>query len=329
MSSPLPQRTDRRAGMEHLRAVLGVDWTYFDAADKGSDLVKHAMAQVHAVRKSALLDVHGGGFLPGEDSVQLPFDWPDTEVDAPVPFLERNFSSTHSLQPGYDPYDDTVTTLMEAKQNFTVVRYRPGLHPYEYVPLGPVACYHSHKAVIEATASSSLPSLILEDDVDFDVDIKEQLRTVWHLLPPDWDIVFLGHCWGDEERYPALFSLTPLPADLPPSRITVHPSHRPLCNHGYAVSPAGARRLARYLNHPPFAYSRAIDQLVKWLILHNRIKSFSIMPFVITQFKLGNYKSDLISDVPDLYDWRLTKGILAGEYERKQEADLEQQARDS
>lgn len=35
-------------------------------------------------------------------------------------------------------------------------------------------------------------SIILEDDIDMEKDIKPRLAELWEGLPTDWDIVFLG-----------------------------------------------------------------------------------------------------------------------------------------
>jgi GR25 family glycosyltransferase involved in LPS biosynthesis len=35
-------------------------------------------------------------------------------------------------------------------------------------------------------------SLVLEDDIDMEQDIRQRLASVWSALPHTWDIVFLG-----------------------------------------------------------------------------------------------------------------------------------------
>ena len=58
--------------------------------------------------------------------------------------------------------------------------------------LGEVGCYASHLAVMARIAESNQPALILEDDLEFDSDFPEILRSI-HALPKDWDIVRLSN----------------------------------------------------------------------------------------------------------------------------------------
>ena len=65
-----------------------------------------------------------------------------------------------------------------------------------------LACWFSHLQVISRIAraesqnyaheSCMKVSLILEDDVDMELDIRERLEATWEILPKDWDILFIG-----------------------------------------------------------------------------------------------------------------------------------------
>ncbi|KAF8143288.1 hypothetical protein K438DRAFT_1876346 [Mycena galopus ATCC 62051] len=44
--------------------------------------------------------------------------------------------------------------------------------------------------------------------------------------------------------------------------------------------------------HPPFAYSRAIDHALAWLVRSGRLNSFSVIPSLAVQTKVG--KSDVM-----------------------------------
>ncbi|KAE9389983.1 hypothetical protein BT96DRAFT_926178 [Gymnopus androsaceus JB14] len=152
-----------------------------------------------------------------------------------------------------------------------------------------VACWYSHLMVLRRivernnayyelspgrNTSNEHISVIFEDDIDMEKDIRQRLARIWHVLPSDWDIVFLGHCWSNESFYPAIslsesspLSSSSLLLDLDsrllsplPSQNTLHPSYSPRCTHAYALSPSGAIKLLEHLEYPPFAYSRAIDQ---------------------------------------------------------------------
>ncbi|KAF8143296.1 hypothetical protein K438DRAFT_1876361, partial [Mycena galopus ATCC 62051] len=182
-----------------------------------------------------------------------------------------------------------------------------------------IACWHSHLSAIQraSTHARNKAALILEDDVDMEADIKERLSSIWSLLPSDWDIVFLGHCWSNEAHYPPRgYVAEPLhDFDLPSSTSTtlLHPSHGPLCTHAYALSPTGAKRLPLHLMHPPFAYSRAIDHALACLVRSAWLNSFSVVPSVVVQRKVG--KSDVMP-IPGKgrgSGWRdrLVYGVLA------------------
>ncbi len=73
--------------------------------------------------------------------------------------------------------------------------------------------------------------------------------------------------------------------------MAVHPSFAPKCSHAYALSRAGARRILLHLLHPPFLYSRALDQAFSWLVQSGRLKAYSVVPSVVVQHKLS--RSDI------------------------------------
>ena len=73
---------------------------------------------------------------------------------------------------------------------------------------------------------------------------------------------------------------------------SVHPSYAPKCTHAYAVSLQGAATLYAHLAYPPFAYSRALDQAYSWLILTQRLKSYSIVPSIAVQRKVTSSDID-------------------------------------
>ncbi|CDO70968.1 hypothetical protein BN946_scf184829.g77 [Trametes cinnabarina] len=159
---------------------------------------------------------------------------------------------------------------------------------------GKLACWYSHLLAIRRiaeyeTGDASVPPaadmrafMVLEDDVDMEQRLAEILPRVWSALPSNWDIVYLGHCWSDESRYPSIIRDVSS-GDAQP--VTVHPSFAPLCTHAYALNPRGARRLLRYLTFPPFAYSRALDQALAWLIQSKRVQAFSVVPSLVVQQK--------------------------------------------
>ncbi|KAJ7173017.1 hypothetical protein C8R43DRAFT_679093 [Mycena crocata] len=288
----LQRRRDRYAEMERLRARLGLQWSYVAAEDSQSSLVGRIMSQVRSKRQEELKMKE---YAPNT-TIRLPFEWPSPEDGPSPPFGDPNSSF---------PAAADAEPLTCATEDFTLVPYSPRLKEYKILSRSRIACWHSHLSAIQR-ASAQRPekaSLILEDDVDMEADIKERLVAVWSLLPPDWDVVFLGHCWSNESHYPALG---------PPSSHLVtrlHPSHAPLCTHAYALSPQGAVRLLQHLTYPRFAYSRAIDHALAWLVQSGRLRSFSVVPSVVVQRKLGG--SDVMAGTGSAWREQLVHGVLA------------------
>lgn len=87
----------------------------------------------------------------------------------------------------------------------------------------------------------------------------------------------------------------------------------PQCTHAYAVSHRGARRILAHLLHPSFAFSRAVDQALAWLVLSHRLRSYSVMPPIIIQAKLTGSDIDKGADGRGSA-WRetLEDGVLTG-----------------
>ncbi|QRV76825.1 glycosyltransferase family 25 protein [Ceratobasidium sp. AG-Ba] len=146
---------------------------------------------------------------------------------------------------------------------------------------GTIACWHSHIGLIRMIASESAHIgandtgvIILEDDIDMELDIQQRITHLWEDLPPDWDILFLGHCWSAEATYPAL---------APHSQI--HRSHSPKCTHAYGLSRQGAGRILDFLQRPYMAYSRPVDAAILELIRSKELNAYSVYPSVIIQTK--------------------------------------------
>jgi hypothetical protein len=92
------------------------------------------------------------------------------------------------------------------------------------------------------------------------------------------------------------------------NQTALHPAHAPKCTHAYALSVSGARRLRAHLRHAPFAYSRAVDQALAWLVSSGRLNAFSIVPPVVVQRKVGS--SDLMLGKGSEWRETLYDGVL-------------------
>ncbi|KAF9648526.1 hypothetical protein BDM02DRAFT_2253830 [Thelephora ganbajun] len=302
----LPKSTHRRADMEQLRYTLGLDFTYVTGTEGDEDIVQRIMRHVTAFR--VLEDFRETNF-----SLSNAFEWPqdvDALVESESP-LDRKGSDLW-FSDGIDlPDPSSHEPLTCASDNFTLEHYSPQTPPYRILTKARLACWYSHWRVIRLIADGRDDvSLVLEDDVDMELDIRQRLLGVWDSLPSVWDIVFLGsHCWSEESKRPAIAAYNSSISAMTVSVTFLHPSTSPKCTHAYALSRRGARRLAVYLRHPPFAYSRAIDQAISWLVESGKLTAYSIVPSIVVQRKVDDSG---ISDGRGS-SWRdnLTRGVFA------------------
>lgn len=317
----LPRRQDRRKEMEYLRQVLDLRWTYIEATESDDPAIHRALSRVRTIRKQAIFQeglTHEKLLLA--DNISFPFTWPAADLIA----RDMTFGSSSpspSTKIDDNPFLSPLKPLSCASSNFTIFPYSSTLPSWRVLTPARVACWHSHLRVIQALVESRSPyvSIILEDDIDMEKDIQSRIAGIWPALPSDWDIVFLGtlpygllmlgfcspfpgHCWSNETFYPPLFSL-PVEAGI----TRLHSSYKPKCTHAYALSPSGARRLLAHLTHPPFAYSRAIDQALSWLVESGRLTAFSVVPSIVVQRKI--ISSDVV-DQPSAWQDVLDDGVF-------------------
>ncbi|KAK7040866.1 hypothetical protein VNI00_009462 [Paramarasmius palmivorus] len=292
--------------MEILRGYMGLRWEYIIATGYADNIVATVMRNVERLREWVVGEVTGTPGMMKNSTVdslsvnfKLPFRWPAHLIPAKPKSPRKGATKEVELlldaMDNFDIYqqnghDRNATPLVVSKGDFTLTVHLPTLRRHMILSPARVACWHSHLQTIQTILDSSFSgiSIIFEDDIDMEIDIRRRLRHVWNQLPDDWDIVFLGHCWSNETRYDALGS---------GSGTFLHPSYAPQCTHAYALSPLGARRLHDHLTYPPFAYSRAIDQAYAWLVKSGRLKSFSIVPGVVIQRRAAEL---------GWYDWVLS-----------------------
>lgn len=193
------RRQDRRQQMEILRKSLDVHWTYVDAIESEDEVVGRTMQNVRIVRQQAMsaLDetTHGNGTRP--TILELPFRWPD--------YIHAKSTSTKTMDAlAVDPSDSLITEvsghvpdsgpLTCASKDFSIVPYTRNIAQYKILTRARIACWISHMNLIRTIVKADGPgvSIILEDDVDMEKDVKTRLAELWEGLPRDWDIVFLG-----------------------------------------------------------------------------------------------------------------------------------------
>jgi GR25 family glycosyltransferase involved in LPS biosynthesis len=253
-----------------------------------------------------------------------------SDLDVPAEMADPyafNFTRSPSESVQVSAVSDP-TPLACASGNDVSAASLPNLPLYRRLTPAKVACWYSHLQTIREIANGKDEAvLILEDDVDIERDVKWRLRALLDALPNDWDIVYLGksknpqtwttanagtigHCWSDESRVPTLRNVS---LRLPTGQTTLsglHPASSPKCTHAYMLSRIGARRVVAHLRHPPFAYSRAIDQALAWLIESRRLRAFSIVPPVVVQRKIA--VSDVMPGLGSAWRDELYDGVLGG-----------------
>ncbi|KAK9899305.1 hypothetical protein P389DRAFT_209278 [Cystobasidium minutum MCA 4210] len=187
--------------------------------------------------------------------------------------------------------------------------------PARQVNDGVVATWYSQTRVWKKMVENKDKSaLILEDDVDMEWDIERIWPNIERALAPDWEVVFLGHCWGRELGKPQYV------------HPQLHKASEPRCLHGYAVSQKGAQHLLELFSDPWRAYQTPVDTFMPFLTRYTPppprgekpkklkaiekldppmyIQAYSMEPAVIIQSK------ELSSDIQDGLgsNWR---GLLA------------------
>ena len=194
----LPQRTERRQEMERLRKYLGLRWAYFPATSNDSSVIHAIMQRVKMLREEC-----------ENNETNCNFAWSGNLNSSassmrPLNLWSSDFLTPASLQLLAETWlSNPVRPLTCATKDFYIPKYDPKLPLNRLLTPARVACWHSHLSVIQLISNEEgldpwSSVLVLEDDVDMESDIKSQLRNLWPLLPPDWDIVFLGeplyHC---------------------------------------------------------------------------------------------------------------------------------------
>lgn len=133
---------------------------------------------------------------------------------------------------------------------------------------GQIGCFMSHFNLWERILESNnkLPSVILEDDAQFAINLQDINR-----LPTDFDIIFIGHC--AEKETDKVFNAG--------NGIEMQISVYPRCTHGYIISSKGAWKLTEIIKDNE--YAMPVDEVLAHLISIGIIKCFSTYPQVVVQ----------------------------------------------
>ena len=190
-----------------------------------------------------------------------------------------------------------------------------------------VGCWRAHANVWSHIISTGVSSaLILEDDVDFSVGIRDILEGVSKQLQNitgakngepygivdgknNWDLLTLGHCdynivdpkhnpkaakkirvWVDPYA-PESTKFSSLMPDAPSKRLRVlAPSKGSACNQGYAVTKEGAMRLLYNVGGPGHMLNQPKDNLIQEQLSRGVLKGFLSVPDIVSQWKLQDWR---------------------------------------
>jgi hypothetical protein len=181
--------------METLRAALSLQWTYVDAIDAQHPAIGKILDNVREQRSDTSVEFRWPSEIDTLASSSEPLDidnWMSASTDG-----TSRVSSISGASSQDTSIDATPTPLVCATQDNSILPYAPTLSQYRILSPEKIACWYSHLAVIRQVAEhknrdKNGATIILEDDIDMEWDIRERLGAVWNLLPAQWDIVFLG-----------------------------------------------------------------------------------------------------------------------------------------
>ncbi|CAG8762017.1 13068_t:CDS:2 [Cetraspora pellucida] len=184
--------------------------------------------------------------------------------------LEKKLNLKFEFFPAVPQEDKKALQELELKD--------PNLMPAQ------VACYLSHYKIYQSIIQRGYDSaLILEDDVDFELNIASIIANTYRVLPSDWDVYYIGYCDYMERSGYILDGQSNSPF------YKVHRSVMPVCTHGYAVSRAGILKLLEHLN----PITETVDSTILRLMRAGTINSFSLVPLAMVQWRSSINPSDI------------------------------------
>lgn len=256
----LPARVDRRRDMDTLRHLLGIpesEWEYTDAVASTDKRVLSVLDWIQYLRSTFVN-------LEPSHAPKYQFSWPNekdinrlVKSDTALELWDTSpWISPFRKDPGPNSFSGSnskanypVVPCMIKDFSFPFSARNTTIPPHKILTPARIACWYSHLEAIQRIANSPVQhaedtTIILEDDVDMESDIKEQLGMLWKNLPRHWDIVFLGRvCLLDlsisqfdchrsllVKRIIPSFSFTKLPAFSPqPPSLSPSTMHSCIC----------------------------------------------------------------------------------------------------
>lgn len=191
--------------MVKLADALGLEFTFVDATDKEEGVIAWIGERVAEVRKlKAEIIANATGMRVeeiGGGGVTSPWLLSTETKELELPSLKKNeyngrdwvayLAAMKSFDLIPTPGFDVAAALYDPLEKNSRRQVVPAV----------IATYYSHTRLMLSIAAQGLESaLVLEDDVDLEWDLERAWANVERRLPQDWDISFLGSCWGSETR---------------------------------------------------------------------------------------------------------------------------------
>jgi len=194
------------------------------------------------------------------------------------------------------------------------------------VTTGELGCWRAHANLWSHIITAGISSaLILEDDADFSVSIREIMEEISDHLQVatgaknrepyglvdgnSWDILQVGNCryaLPTKEKNPKAVKMiqawedphTPVSDKflgfLPESQTkrvrVLSPSKGAICTQGYAITREGAMRLLYNVGGPGHTLDRAVDLLMEDQMITGTLKSYLVLPNVVAQWKFADWR---------------------------------------
>ena len=135
-------------------------------------------------------------------------------------------------------------------------------------------------------------ALVLEDDVILDRDFNEKLAYYISLLPPDWDMIFIGNGCNlhipQNEQQPGVFIY---------KKSTSYPGAT-RCTDSILISQKCARAIFNYLQMPGYKITQAIDWLYNEVLHALNMNVYWTEPTIVSQGSESNMFKSSIHHTP-------------------------------
>ncbi|KAI8325776.1 hypothetical protein GQ54DRAFT_177066 [Martensiomyces pterosporus] len=174
-----------------------------------------------------------------------------------------------------------------------------------------LACYLSHLNVYRRMVSEGVETaLVLEDDVDVEVDLKERhasiMAQVHRQYGHDWDMLYLGHCTPDDNEpgmlHPSIdagdgrYAVSPAERSAYLNRdVSLYLAEYPMCLHAYALTRECAKRLSVILEERLLTVGQDIDLVLAIGVEYGFSTVLGTSPPYIVQVGRQELPSDLTS----------------------------------